>query len=106
MNITIGADAFDIQTLSSDILLHKAAIYTIWTFDSSIQKYPLLYVGETGDLEERIGPSHHKYQCWLNHANRGLFIGIWWMPTQIYSKEQREKEEQRLIQAYKPVCNN
>ncbi len=105
MRITIGTDSFDIYPLQLGIPVRRAAIYTIWTYDPNIQKYPFLYVGETGDLAERLDQNHHKYQCWLNHQVQGLFIGIWLLPTDKFTPAQRKSEELRLISAHNPICN-
>lgn len=106
MIITIAQESFDIFPLQSVNSISRAAIYTIWTHDSVSDKYPLLYIGETGDLGQRIDKNHHKYQCWLNHAVAGLFIGIRLMPSSIYTQQQRKNEEQRLISLYNPPCNS
>lgn len=106
MNITIGTDSFDIYPLQS-VNISRAAIYTIWTFNPVINRYPLLYVGETGDLGQRIDANHHKYQSWIDNAiNNALFIGIKLMPTTLYTEQQRRTEEMRLINAHNPICNS
>lgn len=104
MIINIGSDSFDIYTLQP-MSLSRAAIYTIWTFNPATNMYPLLYVGETGNLGQRIDANHHKYQSWLNNAVSGLFMGVKLMSTNLYTEQQRRNEETRLINLYNPPCN-
>lgn len=105
MTITIGEDTFTVYNFGTGVNV-QAAIYTVWTYDINTGKYPLLYIGETGDLAQRIGTSHHKYSCWINHSTGNmLYVGIKPMPSSIYTREQRMAEELRLINLYKPLCN-
>lgn len=96
--------SFDIQPIEQIQLLNRAGIYTIWTqnFDES---FTILYVGETGDFEQRIDKTHHKYSDWLRNNRKGLYIHIYLMPSAKYSKEIRLATEQNLIMQYNPICN-
>lgn len=105
MTITIGNDSFDVISLSQLNGLHRAAIYTIWTYDPQAGNYPILYVGETGDVDTRLDSSHHKYQSWKANEVSGLFVGVKFMPSNLYTKEQRLVEEKRLIDTHNPICN-
>ena len=104
MIINIGSETFEIYPLQP-INLYRAAIYTIWTFNPTTNVYPLLYVGETGNLGQRIDTNHHKYKNWLNNAVSGLFMAVKLMPTNLYTEQQRRNEETRLINLYNPSCN-
>lgn len=106
MRITIGSDSFDIVPLDEANLVSRAAIYTIWTHDPIQDNYPLLYVGESGEVEVRLTSSHHKYNCWIKNVIDGLYVGIRSMPSFLYAKEQRKAEERGLIKGYKPICND
>lgn len=105
MKLTIGNDSFDVVSLSQLGGIHNAAIYTIWTYSPQTGNYPLLYVGETGDIVMRLDLNHHKYQSWKANEISGLFVGVKFMPSDLYTKEQRLAEEQRLISEYNPICN-
>ena len=108
-NVRPHGDTFDIRPLNELVTIPRAAIYTIWTYDSSSEKnpYPLLYVGQSGNLEERLDKSHHKYQCWVSHAiSNTLLAGYWLTPSEQYSADKRKQLESDLIAAYKPVCND
>lgn len=105
MEITIGNDSFNVLSWDQLNTLNRAAIYTIWTYDPKTRRYPLLYVGETGDVESRLS-NHPKYKCWTDHKIEGLYVGVRLMSSDRYTKEQRKTEEQRLIKVYKPVCND
>ena len=105
MTVIIGNDTFDIVSLSQLSGLHNAAIYTVWTYNPQTGAYPFLYVGETGDIVMRLDSNHHKYQSWKANEISGLFVGVKFMPSNLYTKEQRLAEEQRLINTYSPICN-
>lgn len=96
---------FDIQPLSIVKFLDRAGIYSIWAKNYDNQTFTMIYVGETGDFEQRLDESHHKYKAWLENARNGLFVSIYLMPTAQYSKEMRLATEQNLINQYKPICN-
>ena len=69
--------------------------------------YRILYFGESSNLSERgFYRSHHKYDCWLQHAGSesNLYIGIHRMPNS--TVEERRKVESKLIEQYHPACND
>jgi len=107
MLITISkgysSDSFDIQGWKAVPDIPRAAIYTVWTKNPSTGQYPLLYIGESGDLGQRISTDHHKYNEWVRNVIDGLYIGYKLMPTTLYSKEERFAEESRLINLYNKV---
>jgi hypothetical protein len=99
-------DRFNVNPFGQGISIPMAAIYTIWTFNPKTGQYPLLYVGQSGNLEERLTSNHHKYSSWFEHAVQGLYCGYWLLPTDQFSKEQRFALESDLIRAHKPICND
>jgi len=87
----------------------KAAIYAIMMKPDPRNKpdtYRILYFGESSNLSERgFYRSHHKYQCWIQHAgsDANLYIGIYPMPNS--TQEDRQKVENKLVSQYNPECN-
>lgn len=110
MKVTISnngrEDNFNIVPINQLVTVPRAAIYTVWTYIPSTGQYPLLYVGQTGNIGERLDTNHHKYPCWINDAiNNELYVGYWMVPSDQYSVDQRLTLENALIEAHKPTCN-
>ncbi len=84
----------------------RATIYTIWTGPNAMNRYNLIYIGESGEIGTRLNSSHHKYQNWLNNNINSLWVAFRPMPTNRYTREQRLMEERRLINLWNPVCNS
>jgi hypothetical protein len=88
----------------------RAAVYAIMVKSNPISKpatYSILYFGESSNLSERgFFRSHHKYQCFLQHANSesDLYIGIHLMPGSTLA--QRQYVESNLIRQFRPPCND
>jgi hypothetical protein len=94
-----GPTAFDVA--------HKptfGGLYAIMVFDATCTPLPyrLIYVGETGNLAERVCRSHEKYPSWVRAAGgRQLFVAF----HAIENSLLRRAAEQRLIGHYRPACN-
>ena len=88
----------------------RAAVYAIMIKPDPIKKpetFRIIYFGESSNLSERgFYKSHHKYQCWMQQARSesNIYIGIYKMPD--LTQQQRSEIEQKLVNQYKPVCND
>jgi hypothetical protein len=88
----------------------RAAVYAIMMKPDPRNKpttYRVLYFGESSNLSERgFYRSHHKYACWSREAGSesNLYIGIYRMPGS--TPEQRRELESKLVEQYRPVCND
>jgi len=86
---------------------YRAAVYAImYKRAISEELYTLIYIGESGNLDERgFYLSHHKYNCWLSYAGSddNIYIGIHLMPNS--TDEERRLVERDLINRLEPACN-
>jgi hypothetical protein len=88
---------------------YRAAVYAIMMKPDPEKKprtYRIIYFGESSNLSERgFYRAHHKYECFIKEAGSeaNLYIGIYLMPDS--TEEERREVEQRLINQYKPACN-
>lgn len=90
--------------MKSGVLLDQASIYAILT-KNTIEKYNLLYMGESGQTATRIGSTHHKWNCWNKNKVFGLYYAVLYLPTEKYSRERRLEIESELIKEFNPPCN-
>jgi hypothetical protein len=110
MTITWGDVSFDgPYSVSAWEPPYRAAVYAIMMKPDPISKpstFRMLYFGESSNLSERgFFRSHHKYNCWIQHAGSedNLYIGTHLMPDS--SQEERTRVEQGLISRFDPACN-
>ena len=88
----------------------RAGVYAIMMKPDAVAKpntYQVLYFGESENLSDRgFWRSHHKFGCWMQKAGstRTLFIGVHAMPNSTLA--DRAAVERRLIQVYRPDCND
>lgn len=67
-------------------------------------RYRVIYVGQSSEVNERIDSSHHKWDCFFRECPEPLFA-YYPMPDSIES-ERTEKEEHVLQQRKDlPPCN-
>ena len=103
--ITIGKYKFDGPYLLKDKdLIDRAAVYAILCRNLSTGKYPVIYIGQTGELGTRLS-NHNKKRCWESNCTSSLYVAIFPAPTDRYSKESRLRIELELIKRYEPICN-
>ncbi len=57
------------------------------------------YIGETEELDDRIGPGHHKWSCITRHGVTHVHVHA------KESEDARLAERNDLISLYQPVCN-
>ncbi len=68
--------------------------------------YSAIYVGESGNLDDRGFSNHHKKQCWLDHVNDNegrLAVYLHLMPNS--TVDERRKIESKVIEKRNPPCN-
>lgn len=85
---------------------YKAGIYIICTAQAIfLPDYKPVYIGESGNMNERGFSSHHKRHCWVAEAGSEdkLWITTYLMPYS--TEEERKAVEKELIQKYDPPCN-
>ena len=58
-----------------------------------------LYIGETGDLSDRLTTSHEKWDCAVHNGMTHIHA-----PTSSTSQSDRRDEESDLIERWNPVC--
>ncbi|MBW9267381.1 MAG: GIY-YIG nuclease family protein [Candidatus Thiodiazotropha sp. (ex. Lucinisca nassula)] len=73
------------------------AVYTVLRNNGG-GRYSILYVGQTGDMEERFD-DHHKQRCF--DRNGKTHIGVLPEPNE----QRRLAIESDLVNAYNPPCN-
>jgi len=59
-----------------------------------------VYIGESGDMRERVTGPHERKPCWTRHGT-GQSIRY----TLISNWQVRKKVEARAIEKWDPVCN-
>ena len=89
-----------VYQLSPDLSLHEVGGNYIFAKSRSDGLFDPLYIGQTENLKKRITTSHHRWPCVKIlgathiHAHRN-------MPS-----VNRTAEEQDLIKAFRPPCND
>jgi hypothetical protein len=62
----------------------------------------LIYLGKAGDLSERVCGSHEKYASWEQAAcGAQIFVAFYL----VGDESARTSAERRIIEHYKPECN-
>jgi hypothetical protein len=84
-----------------------AGLYAILVADNSASPRPfrVIYFGESECIDERVSPSHEKYEDWCTAAGGAdkLHVAYCWMIGS--SKDERTAVESGLIGHYHPQCN-
>lgn len=94
-----GPTPFDIA-----VKRNYGGLYAILVFDPRCRPLPYraIYIGEAGDMGERVCRNHEKYQSWTRAAGGGsLFVAFHAMAYEA----ARKVAETRLIRHYSPECN-
>ena len=87
--------------------------YNIFPIDESFPEMPgnyifargngdtwtALYIGETGNLKNRLGPQHEKWDCVIQNGATHIHAH-----ASLPSESTRKLEEQDLIDQYSQVC--
>lgn len=110
MTITWGNTVFsEPELLSSWNPPFRAALYAIMMRPDSVgnpTSFRILYFGESGNLSDRGFGTHHKRDCWIEHAGGldNVYVGLHFMPDS--TEEQRCNLETALKNQYAPDCND
>lgn len=62
-----------------------------------------IYVGQTSNVDRRVGPSHHKWDCWHRQSTNPHVI---FHHMKDSTESQRLAVESVLIRALNPPCND
>ena len=101
--VTIGNLAFQCVRLSEADFKDIAAIYVIICVDKD-GIWKVLDVGQTGELGERID-NHDRKKCWKDNCpNKNIWVCIYKMPSDKYTKQDRLDLEKKLRDQYNPPC--
>ena len=87
---------FDLVPIGTN--LNSGAGCYAFVKDLTNNQYPLVYIGETGDLSERFD-SHHKMPC--IKTNGATQIGV----HRTVSKQAAKNIEDDILAIYSPPCN-
>ncbi len=88
----------------------KAAVYVIAYREDPKENpttYSIIYVGESGNLDNRGFSNHHKKQCWLDHVDNDegrLAVYLHLMPNS--TEEERKKIESNVKAKRNPPCSD
>ena len=103
VKVTIGGHPFACYRLSEAGFINIAAIYVILCVSQG-GSWKVLDVGQSGELGERID-NHPRKDCWIeNCLTKNVWVCVYAMPSNQYSKEDRLKLEATLRQQYNPPC--
>lgn len=101
--LTIGGRKFHCTKLSEADFNNIAAIYVIICVDKD-RKWIVIDVGQTGELGNRFD-QHDRKNCWINNCpNKNIWVCIYPMPTNTYSKRERLDFEENIRSQYNPPC--
>ncbi|RKU28596.1 hypothetical protein C6497_07485 [Candidatus Poribacteria bacterium] len=104
MNVTDGNNTYQFVVYDLEGPAYNAP--GVYIFSKGIPNaqggndHHLLYIGETEDLKDRLGPSHHKWNEALSHGMN--YISVYFP----YPVESRSNIERHLIQHIKPPLND
>ena len=94
--MTVSGYKFDGPYKIGERVIDRAAIYVILDRNSKV-----IDVGQSGELGTRL-LSHDRKPCW--DRNGGKWFVIKWMPSDKYSREDREKLENYIRSDKTPPC--
>lgn len=102
-NVTIGGLSFACVRLANADFADVAAIYVILCVDQN-GGWTVLDVGQSGELGTRID-SHDRQGCWSRNCPSGnIWVCVYCMPSNKYTKEDRMRLEKTLRDQYNPSC--
>ncbi|MCD6115349.1 GIY-YIG nuclease family protein [bacterium] len=95
-NMIISGYSFEGPYVVGKKVINRAAIYVI--LDSS---NVVVDVGQSGQMGTRL-LNHERKPCWDRHG--GKWFAVKWMPSDRYSREDRERIEHEIRLKEKPFC--
>ena len=102
-NVNIAGRTFVCVRLAEAGFSDIAAVYVILCVSHGGQ-WPVLDVGQSGQLGSRID-SHKRKACWeRNCVEKNIWVCIYKMPSHIYSAQDRRDFERQIRGQYNPPC--
>jgi hypothetical protein len=82
-----------------------AGVYVVYAGRHTSKGYcelrEVLYIGRSGNVDERPSPAHHKYEKWCNQLEKDEILYFSFADT-----DEEKRSEAALIYKIKPVCND
>jgi len=69
----------------------------------TVSLHKLIYIGEAGDINDRINKPHEKWDDWKKHVREGKLL--WFSYAEIQDEKDRKRVECALIFQHKPPEN-
>lgn len=104
MNVTDGNKTYQFVVYDLEGPEYNApGVYIFSKGSPNVQggnNHQFLYIGQTDELRDRLGPGHHKWNEALNHGMNYISV---YVP---YPVESRSTIERLLVQHFKPPLND
>lgn len=101
-----GYNFSDPWKIDDQPVISKAGLYAVVILGTESGKWPILYIGQSGNVGSRLDYSHHKRSCWEREANgKTLYACFYPMPSDKFPEEDRLKLETYLMHLINPPCN-
>lgn len=94
--VTISGYSFEGPYEIGKKVIDRAAVYVILNSDDEV-----IDVGQSGETGTRLS-SHERKRCW--DRNGGKWFAVKWMPSDRYSREDRERIEKEIRENESPPC--
>jgi len=94
--ITISGYSFEGPYEVGKKIVNRAAVYVILDVEDNV-----IDVGQSGEAGTRL-LTHERKPCWDRHG--GGRFAVKWMPSDKYSREDREKLEHEIRSREDPPC--
>ena len=102
-SLIIGDVSFSCVPLGQADLRNVAAVYVVICVRED-RSWTALDVGQSGEVGTRID-SHDRRDCWTKNCPTGnIWVCVYQMPADRYTKEQRLEFETKLRRLYDPTC--
>lgn len=103
VSVTIGGTAFACVRLADADFADAAAVYVILCVAAD-GSWKVLDVGQSGEVGSRID-QHDRRGCWARNCPGGnIWVCVYPMPANRFSKQDRERFERGLRVQYNPAC--
>jgi hypothetical protein len=101
--LEIGGKPFVCVRLSEADFSDLAAVYVVLCGDPK-GSWKVLDVGQSGQVGSRID-DHDRRACWVKScASSNIWVCVYRMPSDRYTKQDRERLEEELRAKYRPPC--
>lgn len=94
--VTIAGYSFEGPYEIGKKIIDRAAVYVILDNSNNV-----IDVGQSGETGTRLS-NHERKPCW--DRNGGKWFAVKWMPSDRYSREDRENLEKEVRKEEKPPC--